>query len=120
MFPRPGGVDIANQYRASYEIHRKTERVWFPIFFFLIDAAIVNAYRIQYIFKKQQGASSSDLPSQLDFRKKLYKELFAFAAKPRPTPVTSTSHQRIQFDKRMACIWCQYHRQKGKRGQQAN
>jgi hypothetical protein len=49
-----GSVDIANQYRA-YEIHRKTDRIWFPIFFFFIDAAIVNAYRIQYISKKQQG-----------------------------------------------------------------
>jgi hypothetical protein len=43
-------VDIATQYRASYEIHRKTNRTWFSILFFLLDAAIINAYRIKYIY----------------------------------------------------------------------
>ena len=51
-----GRVDIANQYRASYKVHRKSERNWFPLFYFL-DAAIVNAYRIQYLYKKQLGDS---------------------------------------------------------------
>jgi NAD+--asparagine ADP-ribosyltransferase len=52
-------VDIATQYRASYE-HRKTNRTLFPILFFLLDAAIINAYRIKYIYKQQQ---QSELPS---------------------------------------------------------
>lgn len=28
------GVDIANQLRSNYEIHRKTQRNWFPLFIF--------------------------------------------------------------------------------------
>jgi hypothetical protein len=118
-----GGVDIANQYRASYEIHRKSERNWFPLLYFFLDAAIVNAFRIQYLYKQQQQAS--ELPSQLRFREKLYQELFTFASQsspsptPRPVPVPGINHQRIQFDKQQPCKWCQYNRQKGTRGQRA-
>jgi hypothetical protein len=25
-----GSVDIANQYRAAYDVHQKTNRMWFP------------------------------------------------------------------------------------------
>ena len=119
-----GSVDMANQYRASYEIHRKTNRSWFPLLFFFLDAAIVNAYRIQYIYKQQQQPTES----QLAFREKLYQELFLFVAqsppppRPRPQPNQQTEprhHQRIQLNRQQACVWCQYKRQKGKRGQQA-
>ena len=84
-----GGVDIANQYRASYEIHRKSERNWFPLFYFFLDATIVNAFRIQSLYKKQQGVC--ELSSQLDFRRKLYKELFAFAPSPKRHQGKTTS-----------------------------
>jgi len=47
------GVDLANQYRVSYEVHRKGVRNWLPLPYFFIDAAIINAYRIQYIYKQQ-------------------------------------------------------------------
>jgi hypothetical protein len=39
-----GGVDIANQLRASYETHRPTFCTWWPLFLWIIDASIVNAY----------------------------------------------------------------------------
>jgi hypothetical protein len=48
-----GGVDIANQFRSNYEIQRKSMRNWFPLLFFFLDAAIINAFRIQTIYKKQ-------------------------------------------------------------------
>jgi hypothetical protein len=115
-----GGVDIANQYRSSYEIHLRAMRTWFPLFFFFLDAAIVNAYRIQYIAKEQQGQAK---PSQLEFREKLYQELFqsaSQAARPRPNQQTEARfHQRISLGRRFACAWCQFKREKGKRGQQA-
>ena len=41
-----GSVDIANQYRSSYKIHLRAMRTWFLLFFFFLDAAIVNVYRI--------------------------------------------------------------------------
>ena len=105
-----GGVDIANQYRASYEIHRKSERNWFPLFYFFLDAAIVNAFRIQSIYKKQQGFR--ELSSQLDFRRKLYKELFAFAAIPKRQP--GQNHQRIQLGKQLVCVVCKERRKQEK------
>lgn len=61
-----GGVDIANQYRASYEIHRKGDRNWFPILYFFLDAAIINAFRTQYIHKQQQQPPT-ELPSPTRF-----------------------------------------------------
>jgi hypothetical protein len=72
-----GSVDIANQYRAAYEVHRMTNCTWFPLLDFFLDAAIVNAYRTQYIYKQQEQAN---LPSQLAFRENLYQELFLFTA----------------------------------------
>ncbi|KAL1957208.1 hypothetical protein VTO42DRAFT_6242 [Malbranchea cinnamomea] len=44
------GVDLTNQYRASYEVHLKGYRNWLPLLYFFINAAIVNAYRVQYIY----------------------------------------------------------------------
>jgi hypothetical protein len=100
-----GGVDIANQYRASYETHRRTERNWFPLFYFFLDAAIVNAFRIQSIYKQQHQQSR---PNQLDFRKKLYQELFAFVANQAPS--STANHQRIQLNGQRACVQCIYKR----------
>jgi transposase IS4-like protein len=111
-----GGVDIANQYRASYEIHRKCERVWFPLLFFFIDAAIVNAYRIQIVSQKQQGqgARPSRLSSQLDFRRKLYQQLFAFA--PTILRQPGQNHQRIQLGRhQLVCVRCKEKRDEIKR-----
>jgi hypothetical protein len=109
-----GGVDIANQYRASYETHRRAERNWFPLFYFFLDAAIVNAFRIQSIHKQQRQESR---PNQLDFRKKLYQELFSFAITnkvEKPEPSTEPNHYRFQLVGQRACVQCVYKRKIGK------
>ncbi|KAL1953145.1 hypothetical protein VTO42DRAFT_3545 [Malbranchea cinnamomea] len=41
-----GAVDVSNQLRANYTVHRKTYRNWLPLFYFFIDAVVVNAFRI--------------------------------------------------------------------------
>jgi hypothetical protein len=114
-----GSVDIANLYRASYEIQRKTNRSWFPLFYFFLYAAIINAWRIQCIYKHQY---QQPVDSQLAFRQKLYRELFAAVA-PRAQPnyqQGGQGHQRSRLDKQLpACVWCQYIREKGTRGQRA-
>ena len=45
-----GGVDVANQLRSSYELHRPTRRTWWPIFYWLLDASLVNAYRLTVVY----------------------------------------------------------------------
>ncbi|EDN05424.1 predicted protein [Histoplasma mississippiense (nom. inval.)] len=49
------GVDLANQYQAAYTSHRVTYHTWLPILYWLIDSAAINAYRLQYLYIKQQG-----------------------------------------------------------------
>ena len=46
-------VDFANQFKVFYKTHKTSVRSWFLIFYWILDAAIINAYRIQYIFKQQ-------------------------------------------------------------------
>lgn len=107
-----GGVDIANQYQATCEIRLRTMRTWFPRFFFFLDAAIIKAYRIQCIAKKQQLVRPL---RQLELRDELYQELFQFAAQTPPPPrersppiqqIEIRYNQRISLDRRSACVWC--------------
>jgi hypothetical protein len=39
-----GGVDITNQLRAVYESHHKAQHSWWPLFYWCLDTALVNAY----------------------------------------------------------------------------
>jgi Transposase IS4 len=113
-----GGVDIANQPRELYKTHGKTFRVWFPLFYWLIDAAITNAYRLQYLSKKAQGVPEKELLSQIDFRQALYKRLFAFQGRslkrsfneslPSIRLNTTIQHEKIRRLKCTGCIWCRY------------
>ena len=50
-----GGVDLANQYREVYELHRPTLRNWWPLFFWLIDVIVVNAYRLYTLYTKEHS-----------------------------------------------------------------
>jgi hypothetical protein len=45
-----GGVDLANQFRELYETHRPTCRNWWPLFYWLIDIACVNSYRLYQLY----------------------------------------------------------------------
>jgi hypothetical protein len=104
-----GGIDIANQYRSSYETHRKGERNWLPILYFFLDAAIINAFRIQCVYKAQQRAQPL---THLAFRERLYRELFAFALEantdlPPQRLNAGINHLRIRLKTRRVCLWCQ-------------
>lgn len=109
------GVDLANQYRSTYEVHRKGHRNWFPLLYFFLDAAITNAYRIQYIYTQQQGFR---LPAQVCFRERLYQQLLDFACLsndclPPQRLDSALNHHFIQLGKRFSCVWCQHKRKKG-------
>ena len=41
-----GGVDIANQLRAGFSTHQRRVKPWRPLFYWLLDTTIINAYRL--------------------------------------------------------------------------
>lgn len=40
------GVDVADQLRSYYSTQKMTQRTWMALFFWLLDTAIINSYRI--------------------------------------------------------------------------
>src|SRR5436305_12076837 len=62
-----GGVDIADQLREYYGTQLPIRRTWMPLFFWLLDTAIINSY---LVLKK-----SDKNISQKDFRIKLVWDL---------------------------------------------
>jgi hypothetical protein len=66
-----GGVDTADQLRSYDNTQLKARRNWMPLFFWLLDTAIINSY----ILAKLKG----QVQSQVDFRKKLLWELVKMA-----------------------------------------
>ena len=113
-----GAVDQGNQLRASYTCHHKSYCNWLPLFYFFIDAAIVNAYQLQYVYHLQQDVPRKDLPTQYFFRERLYLQLLQFAKdakNPPPTrhPALVQNHRRQRVGKKVPCAWCQHQRSAG-------
>jgi len=67
-----GGVDLANQYREAYETHKTTFRNWWPLFYWLIDIACINAYRLYQLHTDQPL-------THLQFRIELYCKLLGYS-----------------------------------------
>jgi hypothetical protein len=104
------GVDIASQQRASYNTYLATHHNWLLILYWLLDAAIVNAFHIQYIYMQQQDMKP--FPTQLAFHEKLYMKLFDFATLATQQTEglsklrlnSQLNHQQISFEKQSVCI----------------
>jgi Transposase IS4 len=71
-----GGVDLANQFREAYETHRPTFRTWWPLFYWLIDVAYINAYRLYQLNIIDKGPLT-----HLQFRIELYCKLLGYSTK---------------------------------------
>ena len=120
-----GGVDIANQLRAVYETHRKAWRSWWPLFYWCLDTAAVNAYKISHLLRAKR-----QLPqlTHADFREALYIALFTQGRceqererkqeqeqeqeqkrereqAPQPQP---GQHELLRHKTRQSCQWCLY------------
>ena len=116
-----GGVDIANQYRQPYELHRPTLRNWFPLFYWLVDVICVNAYRL-YVLHIKAHDPQIPLLSHLQFRTKLYLRLLEYSKAVQLTylqvsllpgrRVFGSDQPHIHFwarrPTRISCRWCQY------------
>ena len=115
-----GGVDITNQLHAEYVSQRPTFRTWWPLFYWIIDTATVNAYQMHCVLREER---SLPIISQLEFQKKLYLQLFGFSEAPdNPQKIrnttgfpscrhdTAATHYLVQGPKgyRKRCVWCVY------------
>ncbi len=113
-----GSVDLANQFRESYETHRITLRVWWPLFYWLIDVACINAYRLYqlHMIELQQRPLT-----HLQFRTKLYCKLLEYSEKAKlhylqiglgGRRVWNPDLQRLHYwekrAKQSTCAWCAY------------
>jgi len=48
------GVDIADQLRATFTTEQQTSRTWMPLFYYLLDTAICNAYILSEHYRKSK------------------------------------------------------------------
>jgi len=128
-----GGVDIANQLRESYEVHKATKRNLWPLFYWLIDTIIINSYRLYQVHVKQQAqqrqqqeAQQSQQPSTTtkrmlshsEFRTQLYRKLlsYSFDVKIRHLQLRLSGKRHYPvghgfgrvFDNCRVCDWCRY------------
>jgi len=110
-----GGVDLANQFREAYETHRPTSRTWWPLFYWLIDVACINAYRLYQLTVKEKPLT------HLQFRIELYCKLLEYSerAKVRQLQVGLGGRRVFNPDlqhlhywekriKQETCAWCKY------------
>lgn len=67
-----GGVDSFDQFMSFYNINQKSRRWWMKIFFYLLEACIVDSYILYKISMKTQKRKSM---SHLKFRSCLANEL---------------------------------------------
>jgi hypothetical protein len=71
-----GCVDIADQLRAYYSTQRISLRSWYPLFFWMLDTAILNAYLVG-----KQLHGKEDYMEHKEFRASLWNTLFSNSAK---------------------------------------
>ena len=111
-----GGVDLANQFRKAYETHQITRRNWWPLFYWLIDVACINSYRLYQLSTKEEKPLT-----HLQFRIKLYCKLLDYSCKAKLCDLRNglggkrlfgSELQHLHYwEKRQiraSCIWCQY------------
>jgi hypothetical protein len=70
-----GGVDIADQLRANYNVQQRSSRNWYPLLFWLLETTIVNTYIIMKTLRNWPARDHTAHHKQ--FRKQLAKLLMA-------------------------------------------
>jgi len=118
-----GSVDIADQYRAKFNVQQHSQRNWLPLFYWLLDTTIVNAF---FLSEKQRKASTTD-PKQvrsahLAFREALVDGLLApYTAGIQKVYITRKTHlpacqldppvqihQKAHFQSTRECLLCRW------------
>lgn len=91
-----GGVDRFHQLMQTYSIGWRSKRWWLKIFYYYIDAAIVNSY-IMYKHNLKQTCPKTKPMSHLQFRSLLATELINnYSSRQRPGPSAHGTSVRKQ------------------------
>jgi hypothetical protein len=101
-----GGIDIANQYRASYHTQRRSLHNWWPLFYWILNTAINNAYILQCTWRKER---KEKLQESLDFRHNLLENLLNWIPNQESeTAYQLAKHQQKQSTGLHPCAWCKH------------
>ena len=116
-----GPVDQFNQLVAYYCSQKRTQRVWMPLFHWLLDASACNSFGLwkttvqkkhkdhkQFLLSLindliQEGVKDNDIVKEQLIRKR--KAYVATNQKPRTGPQV-LGHSWVKRPTRQACIWC--------------
>ena len=121
-----GGVDIADQLRAKFSTQQRGFKPWRPLFYWLLDTAIINSFRLFEHQRKVKLGSGKDKvrSAHRAFRNALVEALLedplpkapkqAYITKNTPLPKIRLTrpieiHQRV-FGKRAPCVFCRWSR----------
>ncbi|XP_063227539.1 piggyBac transposable element-derived protein 4-like [Bacillus rossius redtenbacheri] len=89
------GVDRFDQIRATYTVSRRSRKWWHRIFYFLVDAALVNSF-ILYTLSGDRGQISC---KHLDYHISVAKHLIGnFSSRKRKGPI-SANYLKKRFHK---------------------
>jgi hypothetical protein len=132
-----GGVDIADQLRGYYNTQLSVRRTWMPLFFWLLDTAIVNSYlilkksgeniehkefRLQLVWdlikegleeeEKQHTRSYVDeLTNKFEFIQVEPPKRYQYVTSDFELSLerlSSGGHFPVWREARSSCIWCKY------------
>ena len=125
-----GGVDIADQLRAHFSIQLRGVKTWKPLFYWLLDTAIVNAYLLFEHQRKAQLVGKDRARSMhRAFRESLVSALLLDPEAPKMktsssvTKTTKLPHTRFtrpieihrqELGSRTTCLFCRWQRQNEK------
>jgi hypothetical protein len=75
------GVDLTDQYRVSYNLRIKTKKWWTPLFFWMLETCIVNAYlSYRHYLSSILQVPKKEILSHAEFRAQLAHQLMNEAA----------------------------------------
>jgi hypothetical protein len=109
------GINLANQFRELYKTYRATLRNWWPLFYWLIDVAYINTYKLYLLH-----LGSTHLLTYLQFWIELYYKLFEYSSKAKPYSLRVKLGRKRVFNSDLSHIhywekrsksvyvWCSY------------
>lgn len=104
-----GGVDRFDQRMAAYNIAWKSRRWWMKLFYYFVDAGIVNSY-ILYRETLRSNNPRRKPMTHLQYRSKLVDQLivnFTARKRPGPYPVVATFENIGHLPQRTTMQRCQ-------------